>query len=106
MPASLVASLNSPRSMPAIHAVHLEIEVRDHDVEPAVGIVVAGVDTHSGTGFTVCRERDTGCETDLGELPLAVVVKQEVRHRIVGDEDVRPTVVVVVGDDDPQPVPT
>ena len=35
---------------------------------------------------------------DLGETALAVVVEEKVRHRIVGDEHIRPAVIVVVAD--------
>jgi hypothetical protein len=37
-------------------------------------------------------------KTDFLKGSIALVMKQELRHGVVGDEDVRITIVVVVGD--------
>ncbi len=47
-------------------------------------------------------EGDARREGDLGERPVAVVVVEQVRVRVVGHEEVRPAVVVVVAPHDAQ----
>ena len=46
-----------------------------------------------------------GGQSDILERPVAAVAIEEVRHRIVGDEDVHPTVIVEVEADHAEAVP-
>ena len=89
----------------AKQVVRLQLEVRDHQIEAAVAIVVAEVGAHAGPGFAVAGDRDAGQQADFAKDATALVVIQEVRHQIVGDEQVRPSVVVVVAEHDPQTFP-
>ena len=57
----------------AIQAVRLEIEVGDDDVEPAVAVVVAGVDAHAGARLAVGRDRDAGAERALAKRSAPVL---------------------------------
>ena len=84
--------------------VHLEIEVGDDQIQPPVAVVVAGIDAHAGARLAVGADGDAGGQPRFREPQVAGVVEQKVRHRVVGDEHVRPSVVVVVGDDDAEAV--
>ena len=76
-----------------------------HDeIEPAVAVVVAEGGAHPGAGVAVGGDCDAGDQRDFDEPLAALVVKQEVRDRVVGDEQVRPQVVVVVRDRDPEAI--
>ena len=72
-------------------------EVGDDEVQPAVSVVVARVHAHAGLGAAVPAERDPAEQAHAFEAAIAAVVVQEVRVRVVGDVEVRPPVVVVVG---------
>ena len=65
-------------------------------IEPSVAVVVGGADAHAGLGPAVCGERDARLQADFLERPVAVVVKEQRRRRIVGHVDIGPAVVVVV----------
>ena len=84
--------------------VRLEFVVRHEEVEAAVAVVVAEIGAHPGAGPPVGRDADAGRQRHLPEHAVAFVVEQEVRRRVVGHEDVRPPVIVVVADDDAEAV--
>jgi hypothetical protein len=76
----------------------------EHEVEPAVAVVVAGVDAHAGLRPALAVHCDAGQEPDALEAPASQVVVQEVRIRVVGHEEVDLAVAVVVGRDDAEAV--
>ena len=86
----------------AVESVRVAGEVGDHQIEPAVVVVVGPISAHAGLRVAVLVVGDARLDGDLGEA-AAVVAEQEVRHRIVGDEQVRVAVAVIVGGADAQP---
>src|SRR5579862_1611646 len=77
----------------------------DDQVQPAVSGGIRGICAHAGLELAVRTDRDTSQISHFAKRTITVVVKQEVRHVVIGDEDVLPTVVVVVEGYDAQAVP-
>ena len=65
----------------AVQRVHFEIEVGDHQIQPAVAVVVAGIDAHAGARLAVGADGDAGDEPGFREPHVPRVVEQKVRHR-------------------------
>ena len=91
----MLASSNAAAVVP-VQRGHLLGEVRPHDVQPAVGVVVADADAHAGQGDAVFVERAAGRNRDLPERPVMIVAIQQARRAVAGDVDVRPSVVVEI----------
>ena len=71
------------------------------EVEPAVVVVVAAVDAHAARARRRARRRPRRRRAPTSSnLPVPVVLEEEIRRHVVGDEDVGVAVVVVVGADD------
>ena len=51
-------------------------------------------------GAPSSRKRHAGLEADLLKRPVALIVEEEIAHRIVGDEDVREAVAIQIGERD------
>ena len=88
--------LERARSVIAVERGHLFGEVRAHDVEPAIGIVVSDADAHPGERDAALVERASGLERHLAERPVVIVAVQLARRRVARDVDVRPAVVVEI----------
>jgi hypothetical protein len=84
--------------------VHLGFVIRDHQIQLPVGIIIAECSSHPRPCGAVAGDGDARHERRLGEPSFAVVVEQEVGHSVVGDEDVRPLIVIVIADRDAKPV--
>ena len=84
----------------AIQRVAIVRERRQHQIDPQVAIVVAGVGAHARLRAPVAVDRHAGLEADAFEAAVPEVVIQEVRVRVVGDEQVDEPVVVVIGGHD------
>ena len=69
-----------------------------------VAVVVARVGAHPRLGPRIAVHRDTGDEPDALEAAVPQVAIQEVGVRVVGDEQIDETVVVVVGRHDAEAV--
>ena len=69
----------------------------EHEVEPPVAVVVAGVGAHSRLGAALGVHRDAAQQPHALEAAAALVVVEEVRVRVVGHEQVDLAVAVVVG---------
>ena len=72
----------------------------DYQIFPAVVVEIAEIDAHGRERLAVVVEADAGRSATSRKLSVAFVVEEEVRHGVVGDEDVHPAVVVVIGDGD------
>src|SRR5713226_8120686 len=72
--------------------------------ERAIAIIVveavdfAGQLGNDDVGLAVGGERGAGFESAFGERSVAVVVEEKLLHAVVGDEDVREAVVVIVSE--------
>ena len=95
--AGLDAGVPEPAAVVPVQRRHLLGEVRAHDVEPAVGVVVADAHAHAGQGDAIFVERAAGRDRDLAERPVVIVAIQQARRAVAGDVDVRPSVVVEIG---------
>ncbi len=65
---------------------------------------VRGVRPHAGLEQTVCADRDAGSVSYFAESAVAVVVKQKIRHMVIGNEDVLPAVIVIIKSDHAQAI--
>src|SRR5689334_9369729 len=75
----------------------LIIERDEHNVRITVIVVVAEIEPHSRHGPAIFHERHSLLKGHLLEL-LSGVVEQKVVGSIVGDENVRAAVEIIVGD--------
>ncbi len=82
----------------AVGAVDFTGQLGNDDVRLAVVVVILKHSAHAGKGLPVGGERGTGLESALGKRAVAVVVVEVLLHAVVGYEDVRETVVVIVGE--------
>ena len=85
-----------PAALRPIQADHLVVEVRDRESRRAGVVEVAGVDAHAGARFAFRAERQPRFDGDVLERAVAQVAIELVRLRVVGDEQIRPAVDVVV----------
>ena len=74
-------------------------EVGDDEIGKAVAVVVAGIDAHAGLRPAVAAQRRARDQSLLDERPVFPVSEQQVRHRVVGHVDVRPAIVIEIGED-------
>src|SRR5713226_1149650 len=81
-----------------VEAVDFAGQLGNDDVGLAVVVVILKDSAHAGKWLAVGGERGAGFESALGERSVAVVVEEKLLHAVVGDEDVREAVVVVVGE--------
>ena len=82
----------------------LLFQCHERDVRIAVVVEVAKIEAHAPNEVPILGQRRSGLECNLFEL-LAQIVKEEVVEGIVGDEDVGPTIQVVVRDADAHSLP-
>src|SRR5215469_16895993 len=68
------------------------------DIGLAVVVVVLKYRAHAGKPLAVGGEGHAGLKADLGKGPVAVVVKQKLLHAVVGNENVREAVAIVIGE--------
>ena len=79
-------------------------EVRLHDVEETVLVVIGDGDAHSALLLAVLVQGDPGQQTRLLEGAVAAVVIEQARRRVARDVEVGVAVAVEVGRDDAEPV--
>src|SRR5271170_3352399 len=71
--------------------------MRDEIAETAGVIVVGEVDAHGAEALAVAAEGYAGEQADVGERAVVIVVIEVAGDGVVGDKEVGPAVVVVVG---------
>src|SRR5713226_8642701 len=81
-----------------VEAIDFAGQLGNDDVGLAVVIVVLKDSAHAGKRLAIGGERGARFESALRERAVAVVVEEELLHAVVGDEDVREAVVVIVGE--------
>ena len=72
----------------------------DDQIRQPVVVEVAEVHAHAGDRLAVVAQGDTGFEADLLKRSVAFIMKQEIAHRIVGDEDIGEAVAIHVREGD------
>src|SRR5262249_4702919 len=87
-----------------VERIALVRKIRNHDVWPAVIIVVSEIYPHAGIRATVHIHRDPRCESDLFECAVSLVVIQKLRHRVICKKKIYMPVTVVVRDCNAKPL--
>ena len=88
----------------AVEREHLLIDVGDEEVLVAAAEDVGRIHAHAGARLAAVAEGDFGGQRDLLEFPSArcrraAIHVEEILHRVVGDEQVHPAVVIDVRGD-------
>src|SRR5882724_3420499 len=81
-----------------VETVDFAGQLGNDDVGFAVVVVVLKDSAHAGKRLAIGGERGAGFESALGERSVAIVVEEELLHAVVGYEDVRKAIVVIVGE--------
>src|SRR5262245_43116145 len=81
-----------------IERVELFGEVRYEDVRKAIAVVIRDFRSHSGLRPSVAVESNTRAICNIEECAIALVMVEEVAYTIIGDINVRPSVVIDVSD--------
>src|SRR5262249_16913238 len=79
-------------------------KIGDEDIQPAVAVEISELSSHSGPGISVRVIANAGAVGQISERPVSVIPVQEVPRQIVGDEDVRPSVIIEIAESDAQPL--
>ena len=77
----------------------------DDQIHGARASCVRRIGAHACFELSVAADGDPGQISNLAKRSIAIVLKQKIRHVIVGDEDVLPTVVIVVECDHAESIP-
>src|SRR5688572_16423553 len=102
-PERKLASTNSPALIAVQRGVVLR-EVRLHQIEPSVAVVVTNVHAHPGLLAAVSAHREPGLQGALAERAIPAVLEEQVRRGIVRHEDIQPPVIVEIAEDDAEAV--
>src|SRR5437764_15334031 len=78
----------------AIEPDHLVVEVRDDDSRASGVIEVGYVDSHSSARLAIGAEGETGFNPRILECPVALIAIKFVGLRVIGDDNVGPSVAV------------
>ena len=85
-----------------IEANHFVIEVRDRNARRAGIIEVRHVDSHARAGFSFAAECQSGLHCGVLECAVVLIAIQLVRLGVIGHEQIRPAIVVVIEQRDSQ----
>ena len=88
--------LKETLSLRPVQPDHLVVEIGDGEAGAAGVVEVSRVDPHARPRLAIVAERDAGCERDVPEAAVALIAIELVRLCVVGDEDVRPAVLIVI----------
>src|SRR6266550_2174694 len=73
------------------------LEVGNVEIEPAVVVIIAKRNAHSGHHSSLGRESHTADNSDLFKSAVALVVVEIGIEAVVSHEQIRPAVVVIIG---------
>jgi hypothetical protein len=85
-----------PVALVVVEREHLVREVADHDARAPGAVEVRGIHAHPGARHAGLGERHARRHADVLEAPVAEVLVELVRLRVVGHEHVHPAVAVEV----------
>src|SRR5690348_4874680 len=74
----------------------LRIQVSYHKIESAASPDVPRVRAHACFGQAIHADRHTTLIPDFAKRPVAIIVKQEIGHRVVRNKNILPSIVVIV----------
>jgi hypothetical protein len=87
-----------------IQKCQFHIQMPDNEIESPVSGGIGGVGAHSSLELAIRADGHACNVSHLTKRAVAIIVKQEIGHVVVSDEDVLPTVVVVIKSYDAQTV--
>src|ERR1700722_5100683 len=70
----------------AVKGIHFPIHVCDHQILPAVLIVIGRVDAHARTGAAILAVSNVGVEANLVKLTVTAVHKEKISDCVIGNE--------------------
>ena len=85
-----------------VQAEHLVGKVSHQQVRPAAAVVIGPVCAHSPARHTILAVGHPRGHAFFGEPALPVIAVQFVGLGVIGDEDIGPTVAVVIENCDPE----
>ena len=85
-----------PVALVVVERDHLVREVGDHKAGPAGAVVIRGIHAHAGARHSIFAEGNPRRDRLLLEGPVLLVEVELVGLRVIGEQDVGPTVAVVV----------
>ena len=80
----------------AIETDHFVVEIGDGHTGLARTIEISRVDAHAGACFSFRAERQTGLHRNVLKLPVLQITVQLIGLRIIGHQQIRPAVLIVV----------
>src|SRR5438270_10519519 len=83
----------------SVHRRQVIGKMRLEDVREAIAIVIANRYTHAGLRLAVFVVGQAGLKRDILEGAVAIVFIKDARRRVASDVDVRPAIVIIIGDD-------
>ena len=79
-------------------------EIRLHQVQIAVEIVISRGDSHPSLRFAVWTQRTACLERDVDKLAVLLILIERAGSRVIGDINVRPPVIIEIGRQNAQSV--
>ena len=79
-----------------IERKHLVGKIRNDQAGAARAVVIDGINAHAGAGNAIFAEGDAGGNRALFEGSVLLIQVELVGLRVVRDQDVRPSIVVVI----------
>src|SRR6266850_5177715 len=76
------------------------LEIGDVEIEPAIVVIIPKRNAHGGHDTPLGGEGHATDDSDFFECPIALVVVEIGIEAIVGNEQIRPAVVIIVGGTD------
>ena len=80
----------------AVEGHHFVVEIGDGDASSAGVVEIRDVDAHAGARLAVFAEGHAGAHGNVFEGAVAQIAVELVGLRVVGDQEVRPAVAVVI----------
>jgi len=81
-------------SVGAIEAEHFVVEIGDDDAGLAGVVEIGAIDAHAGAGFAFIAEGEAHFDGDILEFSVAEIAIKLVGLGVVGDEEIRPAVLI------------
>ena len=80
-----------------VQGVALIGEIGNHEIRPAIVVVIGKIDAHARVGPSVIVDGDLRRQADFLKLAVALVVVKMLNHGIIREVEIDVSVVIVVG---------
>src|SRR5438132_3573036 len=81
----------------AIQRIRLLFKVSNKKAQATAVVVVTEIHSHVPKFQTFATQRNTGQQADVNEYAIMIVMIQIVGYRVVGDQEIGPAIVIVIG---------